>query len=75
MKELLQTILEPMLDYPDALNIEVHETKHHTTLKVNVHDDDMGRVIGKRGRVIKAVRTVMSNANLTNTKKVFVELD
>lgn len=75
MKELLQTILEPMLDYPDALDIEVHETKYNMTLKVNVHEDDMGRVIGKRGRVIKAVRTVMSNANLTRAKKVFVEVD
>ncbi|CAM2742210.1 MULTISPECIES: KH domain-containing protein [Salinicoccus] len=75
MKQLLQTILEPMLEHPEALEIEVEETKYNVSYKIRVHEDDVGRVIGKRGRMIKAVRTIMSNANHGSSKKVFVDID
>lgn len=75
MKPLLQTILEPMLEYPEALHIESEETQHNVSCRIEVHDDDVGRVIGKGGRVIKAVRTIVSNANHGSSKKVFVDVD
>ena len=75
MKQLLQTILEPMLEHPEALEIEVEERKYNVSYKIRVHEDDVGRVIGKRGRMIKAVRTIMSNANHGSSKKVFVDID
>ncbi|GAB3069889.1 KH domain-containing protein [Salinicoccus sesuvii] len=75
MKQLLQTILEPMLEHPEALEIEVEETEYDISLKISVHEEDVGRVIGRRGRMIKAVRTILSNANHGSSKKVFVDVD
>lgn len=75
MENLLQTILEPMLDHPEDLEISSEETKYNISYKVSVHSDDVGRVIGKRGRVIKAIRIIMSNTNHENSKKVFVDVD
>lgn len=75
MENLLQTILEPMLDHPEDLEISSEETKYSISFKVSVHSDDVGRVIGKRGRVIKAIRIIMSNTNHEKSKKVFVDVD
>ncbi|HIW11859.1 MAG TPA: KH domain-containing protein [Candidatus Salinicoccus stercoripullorum] len=75
MKQLLQTILEPMLEHPEALKIESEETDYNVSYKIEVHEDDVGRVIGRRGRVIKAVRTIASGANHGSSKKVFVDVD
>ncbi|KKK35286.1 hypothetical protein WN59_00130 [Salinicoccus sediminis] len=75
MKQLLQTILEPMLEHPEALKIESEETEYNVSYKIEVHEDDVGRVIGRRGRVIKAVRTIVSGANHGSSKKVFVDVD
>ncbi|MCD2136645.1 KH domain-containing protein [Salinicoccus halitifaciens] len=75
MENLLQTILEPMLEHPEDLEISSEETKYNISYKISVHSDDTGRVIGKRGRVIKAIRIIMSNTNHENSKKVFVDVD
>jgi len=75
MKPLLQTILEPMLEHPEALKIESEETEYSVSYRIEVHEDDMGRVIGRRGRGIKAVRTILSGANHGSSKKVFVDVD
>lgn len=74
MDKLLQTILEPMLDYPEALVISSDETPHKVSYKISVHESDVGRVIGRGGRVIKAIRVVISNAERDAAKKVFVDL-
>lgn len=74
MEKLLQTILEPMLEHPEDLEITSEETKYNISYKVSVHSEDVGRVIGKRGRVIKAVRIIMSNTNHESSKKVFVDV-
>ncbi|SOC38016.1 KH domain-containing protein [Salinicoccus kekensis] len=75
MENLLQTILEPMLEHPEDLEISSEETKYNISYKISVHSADTGRVIGKRGRVIKAIRIIMSNTNHENSKKVFVDVD
>lgn len=49
-----------MLEYPEALKIETEEADYNVSYKIRVHEDDVGRVIGKRGRVIKAVRTIVA---------------
>lgn len=74
MDKLLQTILEPMLDYPEALVITSDETTHKISYKISVHESDVGRIIGRGGRFIKALRIVVSNANRKSSKKVFVDL-
>ncbi|MFB9861373.1 KH domain-containing protein [Salinicoccus siamensis] len=75
MQKLLQTILEPVLEHPEMLTIAEEETDHAISYSITVHKDDIGRVIGKRGRMIRAVRTIMSNANHGSSKKVFVDVD
>jgi predicted RNA-binding protein YlqC (UPF0109 family) len=75
MKKLLQTILEPMLEHPEDLQIDESETQYNVSYKISVHEDDVGRVIGKGGRVIKSIRIIVSNANHGSSKKVFVDVD
>lgn len=75
MENLLQTILKPMLNHPEDLEITFEESKNNVSYKISVHSDDVGRVIGKRGRVIKAIRIIMSNTNHDSSKKVFVDVD
>lgn len=75
MKKLLQTILEPMLEHPGDLQIDESETQYNVSYKISVHEDDVGRVIGKGGRVIKSIRIIVSNANHGSSKKVFVDVD
>lgn len=74
MDKLLQTILEPMLDYPEELVITSDEMPHKISYKISVHESDVGRIIGRGGRFIKALRIVVSNANRDSSKKVFVDL-
>ena len=74
MDKLLQTILEPMLDYPEALVIKSDETTHKISYKISVHESDVGRIIGRGGRFIKALRIVVSSADRDSSKKVFVDL-
>ncbi len=74
MDKLLQTILEPMLDYPEALVITTEDTPAKISYKISVHEADAGRVIGRGGRTIKAIRIIMSNAERDASKKVFVDL-
>lgn len=74
MDKLLQTILEPMLDYPEALVITSDETAHKISYKISVHESDVGRIIGRGGRFIKALRIVVSSADRDSSKKVFVDL-
>lgn len=75
MKKLLQTILEPMLEHPEDLQIDESGTQYNVSYKISVHEDDVGRVIGKGGRVIKSIRIIVSNANHGSSKKVFVDVD
>ena len=74
MDKLLQTILEPMLDYPEALIISKDETPDKISYKISLHEADAGRVIGRGGRVIEAIRIIMSTAEKDASKKVFVDL-
>lgn len=75
MKQLLQTILEPMLEHPEILTLSVEETPSKVVYHIDAHESDIGRIIGRRGRMIKAVRTIMSSSNNDHKKRVFVDVD
>ena len=74
MTELLTYLVKQIVDEPDAVNVTSHEEQSYVELLIHVAPPDMGKVIGKSGRVIKALRTVMRAAGLSQDKKVLVEV-
>ena len=75
-KELLETIARNLVDDPEAVRVTTREAQDDTVvLELRVAPDDMGRVIGKQGRIAKAMRTVMRAAATRQDVKVAVEID
>ena len=75
MKELLLVIAKALVDHPDDVTVtEVEKEGGEITLELRVHEDDMGKVIGKQGRIAKAMRTVMESAANRESKKVSVDI-
>lgn len=74
MKELIQTIVTPLVDFPENISVNVSEEEHRITYYLTVHKSDMGKVIGKQGRVAKAIRTVVYAAGSSQKKKIFLEI-
>ncbi|MBM7578472.1 KH domain-containing protein [Jeotgalibacillus terrae] len=74
MKELIETIVKPLVDHPEAVMIDVQETDRTISYKLSVHQDDMGKVIGKQGRVAKAIRTVSLAGESGSKKKTVIEI-
>ena len=77
MKELLIKIASGLVENPDAVNVTVDEPNEEgiTVYHLHVAQDDMGRVIGKQGRIAKAIRTVMRAAANRNEQKIAVDID
>ncbi len=62
MKDLIELISKKLVDHPDDVEVRVIENEEGQVFELRVHPDDMGRVIGKNGRVAKAVRTLIGSA-------------
>lgn len=77
MKELLIAIASGLVENPDAVTATVDEPNEEGVVVFHLHvaEDDMGRVIGKQGRIAKAIRTVMRAAANRNDQKIAVEID
>ncbi len=77
MKELLVAIAQGLVDDKDAVVVTVDEPNEEgiTVYRLHVASDDMGRVIGKQGRIAKAIRVVMRAGASRNNEKVAVEID
>lgn len=77
MKELLITIAKGLVEDPSAVTVEEDAPAEDGTVVYHLHvaPDDMGRVIGKQGRIAKAMRTVMRAAATRKDVKVAVEID
>jgi len=69
MKELIETIVKPLVDFPDDVQVTVLEEDTRITYQLSVNKNDMGKVIGKQGRVAKAIRTIVYAAASTSLKK------
>jgi len=74
MKELLETIARALVDYPDEVSVSEVEGDNITILELRVSKEDMGKVIGKQGRIAKAVRTVVKAAAVKENIRVAVEI-
>lgn len=77
MKELLIAIASGLVENPEAVTVTVDEPNEEGIIvyHLRVAQDDMGRVIGKQGRIAKAIRTVMRAAANRNDQKVAVDID
>ena len=74
MKELGEVIAKALVDDPDSVVVNEREDKKTTILEVHVADSDMGKVIGKQGRIAKAIRSVVKAAAAKEDKKVIVDI-
>ena len=74
MQELVEVIAKALVDDPDSVVVTEREDKKATVLEVKVADSDMGKVIGKQGRIAKAIRSVVKAAAAKEDKKVIVDI-
>ena len=74
MKHLLEVIAKALVDQPDKVTVTEKETADAVVLELHVAEGDMGKVIGKQGRIAKAIRSVVKAAASKCDKKVKVEI-
>ena len=74
MKELVEVIAKSLVDHPEEVVVQEKETEHAIILELKVAADDMGKVIGKQGRIAKALRSVVKAAASRGEKKVIVDI-
>ncbi len=74
MKELLDFIARALVDEPDQVSVQQVESERLIVLELRVAAADMGKVIGKQGRIAKAIRTVVNAAAVKENKRVVVEI-
>ena len=74
MKELVEVIAKALVDDPESVTVTERTEKNTTILEVRVADSDMGKVIGKQGRIAKAIRSVVKAAAAKEDKKVIVDI-
>lgn len=73
MKEILETIIESLVEDKNSIMITEESDEKTISFKVKVADSDMGKVIGKQGRVAKSIRTVMKSIGAKEHKKVNID--
>lgn len=74
MRELVLYLARSLVDQPDEVKVEETEGPEAIILELSVAPDDMGKVIGKQGRIAKAIRSVVKAATEKGGKPVFVEI-
>ena len=74
MKELVEYMAKSLVDNPDAVTVNEVDGEQSLILELRVDPNDMGKVIGKQGRIAKAIRTVVKAAAVKEHKRVIVEI-
>ena len=74
MQELVKYIAQTLVEHPEAVEVVEKDGAESTILELHVAPEDMGKVIGRQGRIAKAIRTVVKAATAKNEKPVFVEI-
>ena len=77
MQDLLTIIAKGLVENPDAVTVDADAPAEDGTVVYHVHvaEDDMGRIIGKQGRIAKAIRTIARSAAIRSEQKIMVEID
>ena len=74
MKELVEAIAKALVDHPEEVSVNEKKEGRTTVLELHVADGDMGKVIGKQGRIAKAIRSVVKAAAAKEDKRVVVDI-
>lgn len=74
MKDLVEFIARSLVDDPDAVNVTEIEGERSIILELRVAPDDMGKVIGKQGKIAKAIRTITKATAAKEGKRVVIEI-
>ena len=74
MKELVEVIAKALVDEPEGVSVTERQEGRNTVLELHVADGDMGKVIGKQGRIAKSIRTVVKAAAAKENKRVIVDI-
>lgn len=74
MEELVEVIAKALVDHPEDVTVRAVEKEHLIVYELSVHPDDVGKVIGKQGRIAKALRTVVTSAAVKSDKRVTVDI-
>ena len=75
MKEVVEIIAKALVDHPEDVVVDEKQEDRMPLLELHVASDDMGKVIGKQGRIAKAIRTVAKAAGTRENKKVKVDIN
>ncbi len=75
MKELVEVIAKALVNHPESVVVSERETERETLLTLSVDPSDMGKVIGKQGRIAKAIRTVLKAQAIKEDKRVSLDID
>lgn len=74
LKELVEVIAKALVDYPEMVKVKETESDRSIILELSVAPEDMGKVIGKNGRIARAIRAVVKSSAAKLDKKVIVEI-
>ncbi|MDD2413559.1 MAG: KH domain-containing protein [Eubacteriaceae bacterium] len=74
MKELVEVIAKSLVDNPDSVEVTETEKRNTIVLELKVAESDMGKVIGRQGRIAKAIRSVLKAAGTKNDKRVILDI-
>ena len=74
MELLIESIVKPLVDYPDDVKVDKKDEANKLVYHLTVNEADVGKVIGKNGRIAKAIRTVVYSAKPENNKRVYLDI-
>lgn len=75
MKNLVEVIAKQLVDFPEEVSVSQREDEHAVILELKVAPSDMGKIIGKQGKIAKAIRTIVKSSAAYLSKKVVVEIN
>jgi predicted RNA-binding protein YlqC (UPF0109 family) len=74
MKLLIESIVTPLVDHPEDIVVKKWEETNKVIFHLTVHEADVGKVIGKNGRIAKAIRTIVYSAKHESNKRVYLDI-
>jgi predicted RNA-binding protein YlqC (UPF0109 family) len=74
MKEFIERIAKALVDQPDAVKVTEVEGERASVIELSVANEDMGKIIGKQGRTVSAIRTLLNAASMKQKKRTILEI-
>ncbi|MDQ0337530.1 putative RNA-binding protein YlqC (UPF0109 family) [Caldalkalibacillus uzonensis] len=75
MKTLIETIARSLVDHPQEVQVTEKQHEQAIVYQLSVHPDDMGKVIGKQGKIANALRTVVNGAGSKQGKRIYIDIE